>query len=581
VKRLACVLALICAAALAPLAAPATAAPRPIVYVVVIDGLDGDAVEAGRAPFISSLLEGRGARAAYFPGSRSVMPAETNPNHVAMMSGAFPGRSGIPANAFALYAPLENEDSCRPTGPFDFTALPSTTSGENANCPQAELAFEAILRQDSRGRLRTAAVFGKPKLGRIFAGSHFRRRAHDVDYLWAPCASGEDDDDYCGEVPTNPVSGYAVDDATVMDRVIATFEQGVRAYGTQKRPDLTFVNLHQVDSAGHATGPGPVYHQAIAMADDEVERLVSRLRARGEWGRTVLILVSDHSMEATPTKIDLTARLEDAGIPPDSFVIVQNGSLDMVYLANRRAAGRFALLKRIREAALAVPGVADAVYREANPRDGGRRHTIARTHPDWHSAGTRSGDLLVTTEPGIAFSEGGFIGNPLPGNHGAPQTRDNFLAVVSGGAMVRQRAVPAAGRLGLPQNADLAPTVMGILGLFAPADSRGRFLSAAIARARLPRPARPRVRVTGRFRQQAGAAGRVRGRAGAQLGWRPGGGRYDVAVRRGARWRAKLRNTRRTRAWVRGATGARRCLRVRSISAAGRRGAWARRCVRL
>ena len=31
---------------------------RPIVYAVVIDGLDGDRVDEGKAPFISSLLAG-------------------------------------------------------------------------------------------------------------------------------------------------------------------------------------------------------------------------------------------------------------------------------------------------------------------------------------------------------------------------------------------------------------------------------------------------------------------------------------------------------------------------------------------
>src|SRR3712207_5092160 len=106
-------------AALAALPAGASAAKRPIVYVVVIDGLDGDRVEAGGAPFISAVLGGNGGRGTYFPGSRSVLPSETNPNHTAMMSGAPPGSSGIPSNQFALYAPLENEDSCRPAGPLN------------------------------------------------------------------------------------------------------------------------------------------------------------------------------------------------------------------------------------------------------------------------------------------------------------------------------------------------------------------------------------------------------------------------------------------------------------------------------
>ena len=61
---------------LRPCARERGAAKKPIVYVVVIDGLDGDAVEAGNAPFISGLFEGTGL---VLPGSRSVIPAETNP----------------------------------------------------------------------------------------------------------------------------------------------------------------------------------------------------------------------------------------------------------------------------------------------------------------------------------------------------------------------------------------------------------------------------------------------------------------------------------------------------------------------
>jgi hypothetical protein len=111
------------------------ATERPIVYVVVLDGLDGDAVDAGEAPFIASLLAGQDARATYYAESRSVMIAETNPNHTAAMSGSYAGPSGIPSNAFAVYHPTENEDSCKATGPVDESKMPVEVSGENANCP--------------------------------------------------------------------------------------------------------------------------------------------------------------------------------------------------------------------------------------------------------------------------------------------------------------------------------------------------------------------------------------------------------------------------------------------------------------
>jgi hypothetical protein len=554
-------LALVCALVVGALgAAPAGARERPIVYVVVLDGLDGDKVEQGRAPYISSLLDGTNGNGTYFPNSSSVIPAETNPNHTAMMSGAYPGRSGIAANAFALYAPLESEDSCLPSGPEDFGVLPTETSGESASCPQAELLFESIRRQGNPDELATAGVFGKPKLGRIFAGSNYDPSRRDLDYLWAPCASGADDDDYCGSVATNPISGYAIDDATVMDQVLATAADGVVGDGGLSRPDLTFVNLHQIDTAGHATGTGPVYDTAIGLADDQVERLAETLKARGEWDRSVLILVSDHSMEATPSKVVLTDVLTGAGIPESEFLAVDNGSIDLIYLRDRLSRARYELLARMRAAILATDGVGEVLYREPNPADGGQDHTVAAVHPGWHSAGERSGDLLVVAEPNHAFSESSAGANPLPGNHGAPHTADNFLAITGGGELVRTRSVTGKGRSANPVNVDVAPTVMGLLGLFPPANSKGRFLRPAFDRRALrevARPHAPRIKLKG-----------------SRASFLPAGGRYDVEARAGGHWQRVATSRARPFISVRGLPEGATKIRVRGRSAAGIKSGW-------
>ena len=308
-------------AVLLPVAAAEAATPRPIVYAVVIDGLDGDKVDEGKAPFMSSLLDGH---ATNYRESRSVMIAETNPNHVAMMTGAYGNASGFPGNAFALYAPLANASTCQTTGPADESKPPTPTSGE---CRTAETLFEAIRRR--RG----------PPVGALRVGRRrrlvLRRRA------------------------TNRITGYAIDDRTVMDEVIRTIREGVGA--RHRRPDFTFVNLHQVDSAGHATGTGAAYDAAIAQADDEIARLVGELQSRGEWQRTVLILLSDHSMDTTLVKTNLKSAFTAGGISSDDFVIVQNGSVDLVYLAAHA---------RARAAALRAP--------VPDPRADARRERRAR-----------------------------------------------------------------------------------------------------------------------------------------------------------------------------------------------------------
>lgn len=459
-------------------ASQAGAAEGPIVYVIVIDGLDGDAVEAGNAPFINGLFEGQGGNGTYFPSSRSVIPAETNPNHTAMMTGALPGKSGIAANAFAIYAPLVDEDTCERTGPFDLTMLPTTTSGESPSCPQAETIFEAVRRQKGAKHPLTSVVMGKPKLGRIFDVTYKGKRAADA--IWAPCTSGPADDEYCVDVPTNPITGYAIDDRTVMDEVIDQVENGIPVKGKQRRAKFTFVNLPQVDSAGHAFGRGLAYDVAIAQADMEIERLADALKASGEWERSAIMIVSDHSMDSTPTKVSMTQAIEDAGVSPDAFSVVQNGSVDFVYLANRKGprGKREKLLKTMREAALGASGVNEALYRRPNRKDGGIANTVRKVHRGW-STGKRTGDIVVTSDPGVAFSEPDLGGNPLPGNHGAPQTADNFMSVVGGWPKIKTRTVQGNSKRARIRNNDVASTVMSLFGLKAPRKSTGRPIKAA------------------------------------------------------------------------------------------------------
>lgn len=519
-------------------AAPAGAAVEdpggPLVYVVVVDGLDGDKVDAGRAPFVSSLLAGQGARATYFKESRSVFVAETNPNHTAMATGAFGESSGIPGNAFALYGTLKDEagepslkgdtgveagDSCVINGPIDESRPPSETSGESPGCLLAETFFQTVQRATDRDRVVTAGIFGKPKLARIFAGRRLMATRYDADYLWTPCpdfpASG-DSPPYCDpDAVARPTDSYALDDSTVMDELMRTVREGVagdgRTFarppaGRALRPQLTLVNLPNADAVGHFTGTGPAYDQVIAEADADVQRFVAQQKSLGLWERTTMILLSDHGMDTTLGRTMLGRRFTAAGIPSSAYTIVQNGSAALVYLGNRTApkADRDTLLKRMRAAALdASPGAKltggnaalEALYREPNAADGGDANTLGKVHPEFRVAGSRGGDLVLNAAPGSAFSEGS-TGNPLPGNHGGGQTRDNFFAVIGGSPAIRQGTV---GGTALPplfddagtnrtssETADVAATAMRALGRVAPAQSRGRFLTEAFDAAQLP-----------------------------------------------------------------------------------------------
>jgi hypothetical protein len=293
-------------------------------------------------------------------------------------------------------------------------------------------------------------------------------------------------------VPTNPITGYSIDDAQVMDELIRTVKEGVPADGGTKRADYTFVNLPQVDSAGHATGTGAAYTAALVMADQQIERFVTTLRDEKLLDRSVILLVSDHSMDTTPNKISNDQRFRAAGIDPSAYTIVQNGSVELIYLNDRTDPGRFELLKKMRAAALGLGGAKEALYREANPADGGAENTLEAKHPAWKLAGPRAGDLVVVADSGNAFGD---PINPLPGNHGGPQTRDNFMAVIGGAGIVKQATVPGealpgyddtAQNPGQSENVDVAPTIARALGFEAPDDNQGRALTEAFNAAALP-----------------------------------------------------------------------------------------------
>ena len=361
----------------------------------VIDGLDGDAVDAGQAPFVASLLRGDdGSRATYWRESRSIMVAETNPNHVAMATGAYADGSGIPGNAFAVRGATDGGTCPAATSP---SAPPAETDGQSPGCLRAETFFAAIER--SAPGLVTAGIFGKPKLARIFAGRDATPGRYDADYLWTPCLPSGDDTPYCKEVPARPNDGYTLNDSTVMDEVLRTVREGVRGDGKTftgggARPSLTFVNFPGVDSAGHGAGRGPAYDSALGAADGEIERFVAQQKALGLWGRSVIVLLSDHSMETTPQKSSLTARFMAAGISSDDYAIVQNGSAAFVYAVRPR-----------RRALRAAEAAAGGGARRVGGAAGGaarRRGALPRAEP----RGRRERAHARHDAPGVAAAAG-------------------------------------------------------------------------------------------------------------------------------------------------------------------------------
>ena len=219
-------------------------------------------------------LGGAGRARRLLPGLASVIPAETNPNHTAMMTGACRGsRASSPTRSRSTRrwrTRTAAGDRARSTS----RDAPTTTSGESPTCPQAETIFEAVApparaaAPDDRGRHGQAEA--RADLRRQLPGAA-RRRPH-LGAVRRPARGrlllrGRSDQ------PGDRLRADRRDRDGRGDRAPST--EGVTGAGEHCGRASRSSNLPQVDSAGHAFGRGPVYDVAVGMADDEIERLVA------------------------------------------------------------------------------------------------------------------------------------------------------------------------------------------------------------------------------------------------------------------------------------------------------------------
>jgi hypothetical protein len=456
------------AVAMAPAAPAAAADPQTRVVVLVVDGLRPD--EVALMPFLSQLA----ASGRYYTEARSVMVAETVPNHVAMVTGTYPDRNGIVANDFP--------DSAS-----------GTVLGNDARgFLQSDSVFTLVA--DQCPDLTAAAVTSKDYLFEVM--SHDRNRDDEQD--------ADSNFDNTSDPTFIPVAGLTPDERTIAEatRVLQ-----------QDDPDFLFVNLGSVDRVGHVdevggvtsalpTGSRPVARDAQrTLTDTYLRAFVELLQADERWAETAVIVTADHSMDwSLPTStVSLSPAIEADPLLAGEVVVAQNGGAALYSLTRRGDARAAERLKRLREIAIATEGVDEALYRQPNPLDGGTQHWVGRVHPDWHQTHPRSGDLLVTVEDGLRVTEPSSTSNPIPGNHGMPSTL-RIPMVVAGGlplatpATVSGSSDPFVRAADQAENVDVAPTAAWLLGLDAPAGGfDGRPLTEAFA----ARPADSCLRAAG------------------------------------------------------------------------------------
>ncbi|MTV23936.1 hypothetical protein FTX61_00640 [Nitriliruptoraceae bacterium ZYF776] len=444
-------------------ARPASAEAGPVrVYVIVVDGLRPD--EVTRMPMLAQLAR----EGTYYPASRALMVAETTTNHLSMLTGTRPDRHGMPGNSVPRLSQRVSDDR-------------RYVKGDSLLTLAARQAPE----------LRTATIGSKTYVAEL--------AKHD--------RTGDGDQDVTRS--NTPLTALPVIDAA-LDEETGT---EARLISQQLDPDFLFLNLGMVDRVGHVDITGGVISQlpvlrqvALQQADLQLRLLVDELKRSGRWDSTVFMVTADHSMDWSRLDrgLNLAPAFEADPLLAGEVVAADNGGACLYALRAPDDPLADARLARMRELALAVEGVEEALYLRPNPADGGEQHGVGSVHPTW-KLGELGGELIVTCAPGFRIGHSTSLpdqfANPIPGNHGHPTTLPIPIVVAGGWSGIVRQRVDAEGDLDpsteLPTqatNLDLAPTAAWLLGLSPPPGGfDGRVLSEAFTARPSPRVAIQRV----------------------------------------------------------------------------------------
>jgi hypothetical protein len=466
------------AAMAAAVAGCGTSDPGPLppnrltVVVLVVDSLMPHEISAVATPRIDALK----TAGTFYEQSRAVHIAETIPNHVAMMTGVYPERSGIFSNNYLSFA-VDPPEAIDLSAPERLTANTLFTWLDQA-CG------------DGATEVRTGATLSKKYLFEVFSGDAADAASANDNLLVANAPPDTHWDPETSPAYIPSPSEHTPDTPT-MDQALDQLPDA----------DFLFVNLGDVDRLAHASGETP-RAAALAEADTNVGRLVDALVAAGRWDDTVMILLSDHGMDYSPAgpinAISTQATLDALGACFEPMQAVPSGGADLIYVLDRGApaADRQAAVRAARACLLGTQDCATLCAGATRPVNAANIETA------WYNAAdaadptgnlpaslraqhANSGDLVLTAAAGFKFAEPVQIddGGQIPGNHGHPVTYHNTMLVTGGSPWVKagQSIAPSVAPpvplttdwflTRLPEQSetiDVAPTVAWLLGLNLP-----------------------------------------------------------------------------------------------------------------
>jgi arylsulfatase A-like enzyme len=421
--------------------------------VIVVDGLRPDFVTAALMPRLTRL----GERGIVFTAHHSVLPTVTRVNASSMATGTYAESHGLLGNT--VYVPAVN-------------AATGLDTGSRENLEAIARAAGPLLTAPSLGEILPAAgkrlfVAGAGTSGAAFLLNHtvgtgaivhqeFTRpeslRAHVIETLGPPPASA---------MPNAALNRRAVD-------AYLTLGLG------EQHADLSFIWISDPDHTAHTKGLGaPETAASLRLADAEIGRIEDALTMKGLLDRTNVIVVSDHGFSTHNAHLQLAELVAPFAKPlgdgsPD--IVVTEGAI------NFRGAVDPARVTAI-VAMLQKHPPAGAIFTRAKSGGGAEgivpgtlSFDVARwSHP-------RAAEILVSANWNAEPNQAGYPGHTTASGvagHGSSSPYDIHNTLIAAGPDVREHSVSAVPT----SNADLAPTLLRLLGIAIPPSMTGRVIA--------------------------------------------------------------------------------------------------------
>ena len=437
-------------------------APRRVV-LVVCDGLRPDIVDAENTPALWKLSR----EGVIFRNHHAVYPSVTHVNGATLVTGVYPGRSGVTAN-------IDYRPDIDPGKPVS-TEQPSVVRrGDEVS--DGKYIGAATLPELIRAAGQRTVVAGTKGvaflLDRRLGGSEMERGVMLCAGATVPEAA---------LAPIAAALGRFPSDRVQQD--IWTTKALTEFLWKVEVPAFSIVWLGQPDLAQHEAAPSaPIALAAIRSADNNLAAIIRALDEKGVRESTDILVVSDHGFSTIERAVDLRKILNDAGftaVTPiagepknGAIMLVGNGGTVLFYVIGHDLAVTRRLVEFLQQSDFAGP----IFTREPLEGTFGFQNACIETahEPDvemsfrWSVAKNRFGAL--------GMIQADWNRRAGQGTHGTLSRFDMHNTLIAAGPDFRRGEVDE-----LPTgNVDVAPTVLHILGIKSSGQLDGRVLLEAL-----------------------------------------------------------------------------------------------------